>query len=170
MVKNTEKAPRICVGAFSSVHGVKGELKLKSFTVDPEGLFSYSAIQNEAGEAVKLKRRGRVGELLVVAVEGVTGRDEAEKLKHSKLYAPIEALPEPEEGSFYIFSLIGMEVRDIHGVPLGAVAEIYNFGAGDVIAVKETNGEENLYAFTHQNFPEVNERERFVILDKPEEI
>jgi 16S rRNA processing protein RimM len=82
----------------------------------------------------------------------------------------MEALPEPEEGSFYVLSLMGMEVRDAEGTVLGAVAEIYNFGAGDVVAVKENNGEENLYAFTHQNFPVVNEQERFVVLNKPEEI
>lgn len=169
--KEVQKAPRICVGAFSSAHGIHGQLKLKSFTENPEDILRYLPLEDESGTRLfSLKKQGKSGDLLIVSIEGVVTRNDAELLRGQKLYASVELLPALSADEFYVQSLIGCEVFSPENIALGVVTAIHNYGASDILAIQEPSGEESLYAFTHQNFPEVDLTARRLTFCKPEEI
>jgi 16S rRNA processing protein RimM len=157
-----------CIGVIVAAHGIKGWVKVKSFTEDPASLFSYGTLWNDQQQAIDLQPKGSAGGALLAALDGVEDRTAAELLKGTKLYIPRDTLPSPEEGEFYIDDLLGLKVRISDGREVGQVAHIANYGAGDVIEIKFNNGTEEMFSFTDENFPEVRVDEGYLLLVVPE--
>ena len=151
------QADRICVGAVVGAHGIKGTLRVRSFTENPEDLTAYGPATDEAGERVfKLSVEGRAKNDFLVRVAGVSDRDTALALKGTRFYVPRAALPEPEEGEYYHGDLIGLRVEDGDGNALGSVRGVHNFGAGDVLEIGAESGATLMIPFTHQAAPEID--------------
>ena len=133
----------ICVGEITSAHGVKGEVKLKSFTSVPADLARYKPLFDEK-QAVEFDLRllSQNGEMLIVSIKGVTDRNAAEKLRNTKLYFPRAKLPKPKKGVFYFADLKGLKVLDENGKEFGRVTDVMNYGGGDIIEVKTPEGRE----------------------------
>jgi 16S rRNA processing protein RimM len=132
---------RICLGQIGAPHGVRGEVRLRSFTADPEAIRRYGPLQTEDGRVVQIKSLRAAKDHFVASLKGVADRDAAEQLTNVKLYVPRERLPEPTEpDEFYYADLIGLAVMDRSGVARGTVVAVHNFGAGDLIEVKPTSG------------------------------
>jgi 16S rRNA processing protein RimM len=133
---------RICVAQIGAPHGVRGEVKLWSFTADPLAVKDYGALESEDGatrfeiEAVRPAK-----DHLVARLSGVQDRDAAGRLTNLKLFVPRERLPEPETGDeFYHADLIGLAAVDAEGHALGSVVAVHNFGAGDLIEIAPARG------------------------------
>lgn len=125
----------IMVGAFGAPHGVKGGVRLKSYTDDPEAVFAFDHLHDApAGKAVMVKKERATKDGFVARVDGITSPEAAKALRGVQLWVHREALPETDvEGEYYLADLIGLEVRDMSGVRIGTVNTVENFGAEDLI-------------------------------------
>ncbi len=161
---------RICVGAIAGAFGVRGEVRLKSFCTEPGAIADYAPLWTEDGArsfGVTLTRTVPNG--LAARLSGITTREAAEALRGTRLYADREKLPPPGEDEFYHADLLGLDVLDTGGTPLGRVAAIQNHGAGDILEVRGAAGGALLLPFTRACVPTVDLTARRVIVDPPEE-
>ncbi len=141
----------VLLGRFGAPHGVRGEIRLQSFTAEPLSIADYGPLfdKSSARRFVLKGAREQGRDILVVSVEGVTSRDAAQQLTGVELYLPRENLPAPEEDEFYLADLIGLSVENEAGAALGKVIALRNFGAGDILEVlPQTGGETQFYPFT----------------------
>ena len=164
---------RVAVGVFGAPHGVRGEIKIKSYTGDPLAIADYAPLTDKTGERrfVLKKARPLKDDLLIVTVEGVTDRDAAARLTNLELYASREYMPEAEEDEFYHADLIGLKAIDESTVEIGAVIALHNFGAGDIIEIKPNAGGSNLLLpFTKKVVPHIDLVKGTLTLMMPDEI
>src|SRR5215469_5414650 len=132
---------RICLGQIGAAHGVRGEVRLRSFTADPEAIGRYGPLETEDGRIVRIESLRHAKDHLVARLAGVADRTAAEQLTNAKLYVLRARLPEPDQpNEFYHADLIGLAVVDRAEDKLGTVVAIYNFGAGDLIEVRSSDG------------------------------
>jgi 16S rRNA processing protein RimM len=132
---------RICLGQIGAAHGVRGEVRLRSFTADPEAIGRYGPLETEDGRVVHIEALRHAKDHFVARLAGVSDRSAAERLTRAKLYVPRERLPEPDRpDEFYHADLIGLAVVDRAGEKLGTVVAVHNFGAGDLIEVRPSAG------------------------------
>lgn len=126
----------ICVAAIAGAFGVKGEVKLKTFTQDPKSSVTYGPLMDEAGQVVLTPKSHRVMKNFVaVTAAEVTSPEDAEALKSIKLFVPRDSLPTPDEEDFYYSDLVGLEVKSNDGKRIGTVAGVHDFGAGDMLEI-----------------------------------
>ena len=148
---------RVLLGTIVAPHGVRGLVKVRSFTDDPSDIVSYGPLQDGQGHAVALSLRGPAKGGLLAAVAGVEDRDAAEALRGVELYVPREALPATDdEEEFYYADLVGLRVETADGAVLGRVKAVYDFGAGDVLEVVLEAGGNELLPFTRDMVPVVD--------------
>ena len=157
---------KVCLGAIVGVHGIKGEVKVKSFSDDEKNLARYGVLTNEAGDQnFNLKIVGHSKELLRVKIKGVDDRNTAETLIGTGLYVKRDLLPDLAEDEFYHTDLIGLDAKDNNGEVIGKVNAIYNFGAGDLIEIKLSDDKLEMLPFTTQFVPTINIKEHFIIVE-----
>lgn len=159
--KSPPAKDRVCVGAFAGSHGVHGHAKVKTFTAQPEDVAAYGPVESEdATQTFTLKViRSLKPELLLVSIKGLKNREEAQSLAGTRLYVDRSCLPPPEEDDeFYYSDLIGLKVTTDDGRPMGKVSAVQNFGAGDVIEIREIPGHKgsHLVPFTKDAIPTIN--------------
>ncbi|MCC7260740.1 MAG: 16S rRNA processing protein RimM [Alphaproteobacteria bacterium] len=165
-------SPKICVGVIASAHGLKGEVKIRSYTEFPEDISSYGPLSDERGArsftiaSVRLAGEG----MLVARLKGVDGRTEAEALRGIKLYVSRDKLPDAEEGEYYQVDLIGLRAESPEGAALGRVRSVDNYGAGDILTIETSAGGEVLLLFTEESVPEVDIAGGRIVLVLPEEV
>ncbi len=168
---NDDDENKILVGIFGAPHGVRGEIRLKSYTQDPMSIADYGALSDADGRQFTFAAtRPLKDDLLVVRVKGVADRDAAQKLTHVKLYIPREKLPAPEEDEFYCRDLIGLRAETGDGVLLGTIVAVPNYGAGDILEVAPPAGETLLFPFTRAVAPLVDLKGGRVVIELPVEI
>ncbi|MEX0298863.1 MAG: ribosome maturation factor RimM [Kordiimonas sp.] len=124
----------ICVGAIAGSHGVRGDIKLKSFTDGPDAIFSYSEIhKGPNGPLVSLKKVRATKDGFVARMEGVTTPEEAQALKSSQLFVSRTSLPDEDDDEYYLADLIGLTALDENGEEIGFVRAVENFGSDDLL-------------------------------------
>jgi len=160
---------RVCLGAITGPHGVRGLVKVKPFTETPEDIAAYGPVEDEAGNRrFTLRVTGAAKGQVIVAVDGVGDRNAAEALKGERLYVERTALPDPDDGSFYHADLIGMDVVGLDGRLLGSVSALYDFGAGDVLEFRGADGKARMLPFTEAVVPTVDLEARRMVVDPPD--
>ncbi len=147
---------RICVGAIVGAKGVRGEVRIKSFTENPRDVGAYGPVTLTDGRKLGLKVTGTVKDLVVGRLESIDDRDAAEALKGAQLFVERSRLPPPEKGSYYHADLIGLEVKLTTGESRGRVNAVLNYGAGDIIEVARPDGETDLIPFAPQAIESVD--------------
>jgi len=160
-------AGRICLGQISAPHGVRGEVRLHSFTAEPTAIASYGPLETEDGRIFKIESLRPAKHAFVAKLAGIADRDAAERLANTKLYVRRERLPEPAEpDEFYHADLIGLRAVDDAGRECGTVVAIHNFGAGDLIELKPADGAQTeLLPFDAATVPEVNVRGGTIVIN-----
>jgi 16S rRNA processing protein RimM len=129
----------VLLGKIVGVHGVRGELKLESYTEPRTQIFCYQPwlMRSAAGENAVGDCRGRAqGKGLVAELPGITDRDAAAALVGTEIWVTRSALPAPKPGEYYWSDLEGLEVVTVEGVALGRVSHLVATGANDVLIVK----------------------------------
>lgn len=145
----------ICVGELTTPHGVRGLLRLRVLLDDAAQLLQLP-LSKADGTAVKITQRGVMKDSLLVAVDGVNDRNAADAWRRTKLYAPRAALPTTGDAEFYVADLQGLQAVDLTGAVLGTVVEVYDFGAGVSLAIKQQNQPEIIIPFTNSCVPQVD--------------
>jgi 16S rRNA processing protein RimM len=164
----------VLLGRFGAPHGVRGEIRLQSFTGDPLAIATYGPLTDRSGtksfSLLSVRPQGK--DMLVAKVAGVSDRTGAEALTGAELYISREKLPAPEdEDEFYFADLVGLRAETRAGAELGRVIAVRNFGAGDILEVAPVAGGETLmYPFTRAVVPIISVTEGRVVIEPPEEI
>jgi 16S rRNA processing protein RimM len=160
-------ADLVLLGEFGRAHGLKGEVRLKSYTGDPLAIASYGPLRTADGRSLTLNAVRQGGgdqpDLLVAQVEGVGTREAAEALNRVGLYIAREKLGEPEEeDEYYLADLIGLEARSEAGQAIGTVVGVPNYGGGDLLEIAPPRGPTLLVPFTKEFVPALDLAGRFV--------
>lgn len=162
---------RIVVGRIGRAHGVRGEVTVEVRTDDPEGRFapgtrlvtdppSRGPLTVEYGHA----HSGR----LLLAFEGVTDRNEAERLRDTLLVVDVDPADLPDEpDAYYDHQLVGLAVVRPSGEQVGEVAEMLHLPGQDVIAVRRPDGQQTLVPFVGAMVPEVDLAAGRLVVDPP---
>lgn len=157
----------VLVGAVSGARGLKGEVRIKSFTEDPMAIATYGELLSEDGSRrFKIKITGSAKGQLLAKVANVNDRTAADILKGTRFYITRDILPKAEEGEFYHSDLIGLSAVGLDGSDLGKITAIDNYGAGTFLEVEAE--ESFLVPFTKEAVPEVLISEGRVVIDPPE--
>jgi|SRR5579885_1977537 16S rRNA processing protein RimM len=160
---------RVCLGQIGAAHGVRGEVRLHSFTADPAAIADYGPLETADGRVFEIEALRPAKDHFVAKLAGIVDRDAAERLANVKLYVPRERLPAPEApDEYYHADLIGLSVFDRSGRKIGTVIAIQNFGAGDLIEVKpDDDGKTELLPFDRISVPVVDIAAGKIIVDPP---
>lgn len=159
----------ICVGAISGAFGVRGEVRLKSFTSDPTAIAEYAPLFTEDGKRrfdVTITRPVANG--LAAHLTGIATKEEADAMKGTRLFAERAQMPDLPDDEFYHADLIGLMVLDTGGVELGRVRAVHDHGAGDILDIMGPKGE-TLVPFTRHAVPTVDLTAGRVIVDLTED-
>jgi 16S rRNA processing protein RimM len=148
---------RVLLGVIIAAHGIRGDVRVKSFAASPESLGAYGPLLTEEGGqfTVATLRVVKEGEAILGLAE-VKDRNRAEALKGTALYVPRSALPPPAEDEFYLADLVGLAAEDSGGAALGIVRGVHNFGAGDVLEIAMAEGDSEFVPFTRAVVPLVD--------------
>jgi 16S rRNA processing protein RimM len=156
----------ILLGRILGPHGLKGEVKIKSFTADPLDVASYGAVTLKDGRRFTFMRPRLQGDIVVAAIKGVADRNVAETLKGIDFGVDRDDLPETDDGEFYQADLIGLTVVDTRGQTVGEVLGFQHFGAGDLLEIKRATGATAFVPFADSMVPEVDMDERRIVLSE----
>jgi 16S rRNA processing protein RimM len=164
-------AERICVARIGAAHGIRGEVKLWSFTQDPAAVASYGPLETQDGtQHFEIEAMRPAKDYFVARIAGVGDRDAAERLRNLELYIPRARLPKIEEAdTFYHVDLIGLQAVTKDGANVGIVSAVHNFGASDVIEIKPAVGDPLLMPFTDATVPEIDLEARRIVVVPPAE-
>jgi 16S rRNA processing protein RimM len=161
----------VCVARIGAAHGVRGAVKLWTFTEDPRAVQRYGPLFTRDGaRQFEVTHVREAKDHLVATLKGIATRDEAERLNGIELYVPREKLPDTDDNEYYHADLIGLAAVTTADQPLGHVVAIHNFGAGDIIEIAPPKGDTMLLPFTNAVVPTVDLAGRRVVIKLPEEI
>ena len=164
-------AAPICVARIGAAHGVRGAVKLWTFTEDPLAVKHYGPLTTRDGaRQFEVTHAREAKDHLVATIKGIATREDAERLNGIELYIAREKLPETDEDEYYHADLIGLAAVNAADEPLGRVTAIHNFGAGDIIEIAPPTGTTLLLPFTDAVVPEVDVAVGRVVIALPEEI
>ena len=163
-------ANRVCLGQIGAPHGVRGEVRLRSFTAEPQAIADYGPLQTEDGRSIEIKSLRPAKNHFVATLNGVADRDAAERLTNVKLYVPRDRLPPTEPDEYYHADLVGLTAVDRSGAPIGTVVAVHNFGAGDLIELRRmTSDKTELLPFDAATVPEIDIAAGRLVIDPPVE-
>jgi len=168
-------ADQVLVGEIGAAQGLKGEVRLRSYTQTPADIATYGSLQDETGaREIEIERVRITPKAIVARIKGVTTREGAEALNRTKLYASRAKLRPAEkakDGEWYVADLVGLAAVNADGAELGAIVGVHNFGASDVVEIAPVSGEATfLVAFTEATVPEVDIANGRITVVLPEEL
>lgn len=154
------------MAVIGAPHGIKGEVRVKTFTADPLALGDYGPLFAEDGRAFDVVDIRPANTVVVVRFKQIRDRNAAEALTGTELFVDRSALPdESEEGEFYHADLVGLAVRDETGAEIGKVAAVQNFGGGDILELAMAGRKGVLIPFTQAAVPVVDVTGGFIEID-----
>jgi 16S rRNA processing protein RimM len=164
-------AAHICIARIGAAHGVRGAVKLWTFTDDPLAVKSYGPLTTKDGaRQFEVTQAREAKDHLVATLKGITTREEAERLNGIELYVARDQLPATDDDEYYHADLIGLAAVNAANEPLGRVIAIHNFGAGDIIEIAPPQGTSLLLPFTNAVVPTVDIAAGRVVIELPDEI
>jgi len=162
---------QVCIARIGAAHGVRGAVKLWTFTEDPFAVKRYGPLSTKDGaRQFEVTSAREAKGHLVAQLKGITTRDEAERLNGIELYVPREKLPATDEDEYYHADLIGLAAVTTADEALGRVVAIHNFGAGDILEIAPPHGATMLLPFTNAVVPTVDIAGGRVLIELPQEV
>ena len=158
----------ICVGAFAGSYGVQGDVRLKSFCAEPTAIADYGPLFTEdGGRSFIITLLRPVAGGFGARVSGIISKEQADDLRGDTRFAKRDKMPNLPDDEYYYADLIGLEAFDTGGVALGAVTNVENHGAGDIL---EIGAKGLLIPFTLAAVPTVDLASRRIIINIPDEV
>ena len=162
---------QVCVARIGAAHGVRGQVKLWTFTEDPLAVTRYVVLSTKDGaRQFEVTQAREAKGFLVATLKGITNRNEAERLNGVELYVSRDKLPATGADEYYHADLIGLAAETTAGDALGRVIAIHNFGAGDIIEIAPASGPTLLLPFSNAVVPTVDIAGGRVVIELPDEI
>ena len=162
---------RILMGVVGRPHGVRGLVRVHSYTTDPADLAGYGPLLDDGGRAWTLAwRASGVAELRDAAGQVLPDRSAAERMVNTKLWMDRDRLPQPEEDEFYLADLVGMAALDPAGAAIGRVAIVHDYGAGASLEIERPSNAPLLIPFTRACVPQVDPAAGTLVVVEPDEV
>jgi 16S rRNA processing protein RimM len=159
---------RVLVAQIGAAHGLRGEVRLRSFTAEPMAVKDYGALESEDGtQRVEIESLRPARDVLIARLAGVADRNAAERLCNLRLFVARDRLPPPDNDEFYHADLIGLSAVAPDGRDIGTVVALQNFGAGDLVEVKLADGATVMLPFTRSVVPQVDVASGRIVVDWP---
>ena len=156
----------IQLGIVGAAHGIKGEVRVKTFTGDAMALGDYGPLQTASGRVLEVAQLRPSKEVVVVRFKGVDTRNDAEALNGTELFVDRSRLSDDlEDDEFYHVDLIGLAVETLASEPIGTITAVHDFGAGEMLDVKRKGAKPVLIPFTRAAVPDVDLKARLVRVD-----
>ncbi|UYN98752.1 MAG: ribosome maturation factor RimM [Devosia sp.] len=165
-----ETTKTILLGTIGAAHGIKGEVRITSHTQDPEAIADYGPLATDRpGLTITIQSARLNKNVLIARLKGIGDRNAAEALNGVSLFVSRDSLPEHEDDEdFYHADLIGLDARLENGVSIGAVHALHNYGAGDLIEVRDPrSGDTFLYPFTKAVVPTIRIADGYLVIAPP---
>ena len=168
MARNSERS-MVRIGHIAGASGVKGDLRISSYTEHPLDVCAYGPVEDKEGKEKFILKPKRMAKGHVIAhADGIDNRDAAERLRGTELFITREALPPPGEEEFYHNDLIDVAVFAVNGHVLGSVIAVHDFGAGTILEVARKAGKTVLVPFTKDVVPVVDLAAKRIEINPPE--
>ncbi len=162
---------KVILGVITGVHGIQGEVKLKSFTADPEAIATYGPLDGSNGQSLTIRTLVPHKGFHRARIQGVDDRNSAEMLKGVELSIVRDRLPETEQDEVYHADLIGLAVLDYKGQHIGTVENIVDFGAGELLEYKPDGQQATLLIpFDINTVPKIDLDAGTLTIAPPEEV
>ena len=158
---------QVLVGVIVGAHGIKGEVKLKSFTSEPLSVGRYGPLQSSSGQQFEITKLKAAKDDFIASLKNVSDRNEAETLKGVELFVSREKLPKLKSHEAYAHDLMGLDVVLENGTTLGKLVGMPNYGAGDLLEVA-VDSETILIPFTNAFVPQDDFSTGKIIIVLPE--
>jgi 16S rRNA processing protein RimM len=159
----------VLLGVIAGAHGIKGEVRLRSFAAEPGAIAAYGPLVTSTGETIEIDRLRRQKDGFIAVLKGVTERNRAETLKGTQLFVPRARLPAAEADEVYVHDIVDLIARLKDGSVLGKVVAVLNFGAGDLLEVKvEGRKETVLIPFADAFVAELDTAQGLIVIDLPD--
>ncbi|MEF2074126.1 ribosome maturation factor RimM [Consotaella aegiceratis] len=166
MSDKTPPSHPVLLGVVGGAHGIKGEVRVRSFTDEPTGIGAYGPLYDEDGRRYSVVSAREQKSVVVVRFAEIGDRNQAEALNGRELFVDRSALPAEDDDEFYQADLIGMAAETVAGEPVGTVVAFHDFGAGDVIEIAPEGGATVMVPFSEAAVPEID-AERGVLVVEP---
>ncbi|MBC8130851.1 MAG: ribosome maturation factor RimM [Rhizobiaceae bacterium] len=168
----------ILLGVVGGAHGIRGEVRIRSFTEEPTDIKAYGPLFDAKGNRYTIKSARVQKTVVVVTIAEVTDRNHAERLNGTELFVDRSMLPQDDEDEFYQADMVGMAVETAAGEPVGTVFAFHDFGAGEVVEIKPARGPTVMIPFSEAAIPDIDMERRVMVveplaaglLDAPEDI
>jgi 16S rRNA processing protein RimM len=159
----------LCIGVIIGAHGIQGQVRIRSFTDDPESLFKYKPVTDKAGlREFKLKKSGIARDAFIVTLADVKDRNAAEALRGTELFVDRGKLPRTKKNEFYEADLVGLEARDQSGRSYGKVIATHNYGAGTFLEIGANKKDSFMLPFTDACVPKIEAEDGAILIAPPD--
>ncbi len=157
----------VLLAVIGAAQGIKGEVRVKSFTQVPEGFAGYGLLYDASGRAFEVLETRAAKEVVVTRFKGILDRNAAEALTGTELFVERALLGNQvvAEDEFLHADLIGLAVVDGDGQQHGTVTAVLNFGAGDILEVSRGRGHSIAIPFTKAAVPDINFATKIITID-----
>ena len=160
---------KICVGQFAGAHGVRGLVKLRSFTAEPKAIFGYAPLFSEDGGRIfKIALKSAAKDMFIAFVEGVADKESADGLRGDRLYVTRDVLPKTRKGEYYEADLAGLLAVDAAGKAYGRVLAVHDYGAGVFLEIGLSKKDSFMLPFKDAFVPEVDLADEKMLISVPE--
>ncbi len=156
---------RLAIGVIAGPHGTRGEIRMQVWTHFPEHIQELNSIFFGDEDQPRHLRQARIQKgLAILSIQGIKSREEADRLRGTVVRIEREQATPLEEGEYYHFELIGLEVYGEDGTRIGTLDDIIETGANDVYVVKDDEGKEHLFPALTEVIPEIDLESRRMIV------
>ena len=157
---------RVLMAVIGAPHGVRGEVRIKTFTGDPLALGDYGKLTDAKGAVYTIANLRPSKTVVVARIKEITTREAAEAANGTELYVARSALPDDlDEDEYYHADLIGLDAVDAAGAKVGSVKAMHDFGAGDIIELTLATGGTAMVPFIRAAVPQVALADRRIVID-----
>ncbi|WP_062210797.1 ribosome maturation factor RimM [Aureimonas sp. AU12] len=165
-MSETTSAPEpVLLGTIGGAHGIKGEVRVKSFTEDPEDIGAYGPLTDAKGKTFTVLSARTQKNVVVVRFAEVADRNEAERLNGTDLFVDRSKLPAEGEEEFYQADLVGLVARLTTGAVIGEIVAFHDFGGGDILEIAPENGASVMIPFTEIAVPQIDLDLGFIVVE-----
>jgi len=157
----------VLMGTIGAAQGLRGEVRVKSYTEDPLAIGEYGTLYDGEGNPFEVLDVRQQKNMAVIRFRGINDRTAAEKLNGTDLYVDRETLDDEDldEDEFFYADLEGLDARDADGKSWGTVTAIFDFGAGDILELTEKGKRSQLIPFNESSVLEIDFEGGSILID-----
>lgn len=159
---------KLQVGIILGAHGIKGQVRLRSLTEQPEAIGKYQPLTDAAGREFAIKLVGVARDAFIATIKGVTDRTTAEALQGVELFVARDALPKPKRNEYYALDLVGLTAQDHSGKIYGTVKALHDYGGGPLLEIAPASGKNFMLPFRDTFVPDIKISQGYIIVSVPE--